>query len=696
MTYPRRMITKTAFTPSGPSPTGSAPGIWRLDEVAYWIKQGVWPDATADQYWSYVAMLMSTTATNAQQNNTFLDSSTNNFTITRNGNTTQGSVNPYGSNWSNYFDGTNAYLTSATSSAYAMGTGDFTIEGWFFTTASGDQALWDNRASTSSAVGIACRLITSTNTLRVILNNTALFTTSQAVTLNQWNHIAIVRASGTVTAYLNGTAMTGGSATGTTNITDTNMWIGKLQDAGYFYNGYISNFRVVKGTAVYTTTFTPPTAPLTAITNTSLLTCQSNRFRDNSTNAFTITVNGNTAVTPFSPFIAPNPGYTTAANGGSGYFDGSGDYLQTPSNAAFALGTGDYTVECWLYATSAPSDMGIYEGRSTGSSSDGFTLTAFSSSVIRIYSGGVLVASSGTNYVGQWVHVAVTRASGTTTLWINGVSQGTSSTSYNCTNTDAVVGGGRYSAGSSVNTYFPGYISNFRIVKGTAVYTAAFTPPTTPLTAITNTSLLLNFTNAGIFDSATINNMETVGNAQVSTTQAKFGTTSAYFDGTGDYLTFPATQNTAFGTGDFTIEFWVNPSTQVNTYPGLFGNQSFTTNSFVAYERHATYSTKFSVFCYNYSSGAAILVSTTSVSTNTWYHIAITRSGSTFRLFVNGTVEATATFSGSVDGGVPLKYIGCDYITNQFAGYLDDFRITKGVARYTANFTAPTQAFPTY
>ena len=703
MTYPRRMITKTAFTPSGPSPTGSAPGIWRLDEVAYWIKQGVWPDATADQYWSYVAMLMSTTATNAQQNNTFLDSSTNNFTITRNGNTTQGSFTPYGSLWSNYFNGTNAYLTSATSSAYAMGTGDFTIEGWFFTTASGDQALWDNRASTSSAVGIACRLITSTNTLRVILNNTALFTTSQAVTLNQWNHIAIVRASGTVTAYLNGTAMTGGSATGTTNITDTNMWIGKLQDAGFFYNGYISNFRVVKGTAVYTTTFTPPTAPLTAITNTSLLTCQSNRFIDNSTNAFTITVNGNTAVTPFSPFIAPNPGYTAAANGGSGYFDGTGDFLSVPDTAALQM-SGSFTWEAWVYPLSLPSGGNLKTFWSQRAVSGGFGGPL----VVMDSAGNLLLyiadaAASGWSVVGfdtnldislnAWQHIALVKNGSTVTLYKNGTG-GTSTTHSTAVGTSGatVIMAG---AADGIQTV-DGYMSNFRIVKGTAVYTAAFTPPTTPLTAITNTSLLLNFTNAGIFDSATINNMETVGNAQVSTTQAKFGTTSAYFDGTGDYLTFPATQNTAFGTGDFTIEFWVNPSTQVNTYPGLFGNQSFTTNSFVAYERHATYSTKFSVFCYNYSSGAAMLVSTTSVSTNTWYHIAITRSGSTFRLFVNGTVEATATFSGSVDGGVPLKYIGCDYITNQFAGYLDDFRITKGVARYTANFTAPTQAFPTY
>jgi hypothetical protein len=86
-----------------------------------------------------------------------------------------------------------------------------------------------------------------------------------------------------------------------------------------------------------------------------------------------------------------------------------------------------------------------------------------------------------------------------------------------------------------------GYISNYRFVKGRAVYTSNFVPPIAPVTAVANTSLLCNFTNAGIIDNAMMNNLETLGDAKISTVQSKYGGSSMFFDGTGDYLSFTNT-----------------------------------------------------------------------------------------------------------------------------------------------------------
>lgn len=166
----------------------------------------------------------------------------------------------------------------------------------------------------------------------------------------------------------------------------------------------------------------------------------------------------------------------------------TGGYLSLPANSVNAVSTGDFTLEAWIYATAA-SDTPIFENRSVGTATDGFTLTAYSSSVIRIYSGDVVIASSGTSYLNTWKHVAVVRSSGTWTLYIGGVSQGTSTTSITLSNNNAIIGGGRYTFGSTVSSVFSGKISNARLVKS-AVYTANFTPPASRLGAITNTSWL--------------------------------------------------------------------------------------------------------------------------------------------------------------------------------------------------------------
>jgi hypothetical protein len=648
------------------------------------------PAPATDPFFEYVPLLLNTSATNGAQNNTFLDSSTNNFTVTRNGDTTQGSFNPYmpSGYWSGYFDGADDRLTVADNAALRPGTGNFTIEAWVFRTASG--AAHTIYAKGGASTGFVFQ-ITSANLLRFTDTTTNIDSTG-TVAANTWVHVAVVReGTGTnqLKLYISGT--NDGQGTVSTNFNQTEeLRIGENRGATEDFSGYISNVRFAT-TAVYTTAFTPPTTPLTAITNTSLLCLQDNRFIDNSTNAFAITRNGDTRISKFAPFNPP-ASYSTASYVGSGYFDGTGDYLRIADNAAFTLGSGDFTVEAWVYnGTSGTRQVISGQGDSSGlQSSISYYVEKTAANKLRS-----VVCSSSTEYaavstadlpLNQWVHVAFVRNGNTGTNYINGVADGTvnlTGITVNNSSNQVAIG----ALGELTTLLYTGYISNFRQVVGTAVYTANFTPPTTPLTAITNTSLLLNFTNAGIFDAATINNGQTVGNAQVSTTQAKWSPTSMAFDGTGDYLTVIDKPELRIGTGDFTIEGWV----YLNATGVAYGLVSKGTAS-TGWSVNVTSGNKL-----QFSYTATQLTGATSLASGTWYYFAVVRSGTAsgnLRVILDGATDATS--AGAVNDNfnqTNVLYVGADRVAGAVLnGYLQDVRITNGFARTTST---PTAAFPT-
>ena len=668
----------------------SAPGIWTLQQQ--FQNAGNWP-TPYDPYFEYVSMLLPGNGTNGAQNNTFLDSSTNTFSITRNGNTTQGTFSPYGSNWSNYFDGSGDGLLTPSSAAFAFGTGDYTIE--FFCNI-------QNQTSGSSTVlaipdGLGdSMLIYVSNNLFVYSPGITTFNSGVAVT-NTWAHIALTRASGTLRLFVNGALTNTASDSKSWGTTSVN--IGYSSVYNYFAIGYISNVRILKGTALYTSAFTPPTAPLTAITNTSLLTCQSNRFIDNSTNAFTITRNGDVSVQRFSPF-SPTAPYAAGTDGGSGYFDGSGDYLKPTVATPSEIGTGDFSISFWVYATAAdPSSQIIADTAYNGGGfSNGWVFQINSATGFSFYIGGAssgnALTASGVNLRNSWNYIEVSRSGSTGYLFVNGALITSATRAQNGSSGLTAAIGSQQNGGSTVNSpYFAGYIADFRIIKSVG-NTTAYTPPTAPLTAITNTSLLLNYTNAGILDNAEMNNLETVGNAQISTAQSKFGGGSIAFDGTGDALALPANVNLAVGSGDFTLEMWVyganNGSIVGGSYPRLFAlGTAQTLGCFECYNAAGT-------MYIEMNNGSAITFTASTLLNSTWNHFAIARSGSSVKAFVNGTQVGAVTNSVNLNlAATTQSWIGAiSASAGNFNGYIDDLRITKGYARYTANFTAPTAPFP--
>ena len=659
-----------------------------------------------DPNFENVTLLLHGDGTNGGQNNTFVDGSTNNFTITRNGNTTQGTFSPYGDNWSNYFDGTGDYFNIADNAALDFGTGDFTIDLWFYAESVADAVFAAGFSSGSPVSGWGASVYAGSASFTIAVSDTYVGVSNSAtISANTWYHYAIVRSGNSFTLYINGVGGTAVTNTSSINTQAAGLNIGR---STYTLNlrqfkGYISNLRIVKGTAVYNSNFTPSTAPLTAITNTSLLTCQSNRFLDTSTNNFTITRNGDVSVQRFSPF-SPTAAYAAGTIGGSGYFDGTGDYLRLPSSSAFSIATSTtpFTVECWIYPTAAGGALFAEFYEISGGTVDiAISMSGIATNVgdttgryigfgWHIHPTWTSAAMSNTQVVlNQWTHVACVFTGSTTKIFLNGVDSTAS------TPTPATTWGRTGSSGNewyvgkrwdnSSTAYFTGQISNLRFVNGTAVYTSSFTPPTAPLTAITNTSLLLNFTNASILDNAMMAVPETVGNAQIDTTTKKYGTGSLEFDGSGDWLRVQGTPNLFnLSTGDFTIECWfyaVSTGTSAIVQQGTTDWRiSYTNNGVMRYEVGAN----------------SIQTSTGAFSFNTWTHLAICKSGATTTLYLNGTSRVTTTNS-PTNSGNPV-YIGANIDGGSpywpLNGYIDDLRITKGVARYTANFTPHTAALP--
>lgn len=188
------------------------------------------------------------------------------------------------------------------------------------------------------------------------------------------------------------------------------------------------------------------------------------------------------------------------------------------------------------------------------------------------------------------------------------------------------------------------------------------------------------------------------GNAQISTAQSKFGGSSGYMDGSGDYLSIAHNTALAFSASDFTLETWFYPVT-LTANPVLWVHRPALAAKGILWAVNpdgtvlllAGDSNTTSWNINQSSSGAGALVTTGSE-----HHLALVRSGSNWTIYLNGSSIMTVSSSFTLDdsGGTILIGKSDAGTTNWIDGYIDDFRVTKGVARYTANFTPPTAPFP--
>jgi hypothetical protein len=402
-----------------------------------------------------------------------------------------------------------------------------------------------------------------------------------------------------------------------------------------------------------------------------------------------------------------DPQFSTAESkfgGSSMYFDGTGDYLTIPTSSDFDFGSGDLTIDAWVRLdTDSAVTHNIISTR-TGDTAvtirwcfyinpadDKLYMDFWNTSDVRI-----LNFSHPTALIkDEWTHVALVRNGTNWVLFVNGIaSNGEYGTGAD--NNDAVdvhIGASPGGHGGT-SGYLKGYIDELRISKGIARWTSDFnTALPSVYTSDANTKLLLHF-DGDVSTSAHV--VTSNGNPQLNAATTKFDG-AMYFDGAGDYISVPDHDDWNFGSGDFTVDFWVQPKTIQDGAQESINYVSWGVGAW----QNAGYQENWRISSHHASNEIFVVIpsneygfSHTAWSTDTWYHVAMSRSGDTLRVFVDGQIIGTQDVAGvsipttSYDIQIGKGHYGAGDGTDYYLdGYMDELRISKGIARWTTNFT---------
>jgi hypothetical protein len=648
----------------------------------------------------------------ASETDNQVDASTNNHTITKNGNVRSTALSPYHpGGYSGYFTTNSQRIyTNGNSSDFNLSNSNWTYEGWFYVPSSHTFSSYPRLFGLgpyyqdTRSFGMMVADPDHSGYMTVYWNDGTLgrkLISATTYEKDKWNHVAVCREGNAVALFYNGTRIANNASyTGTINGNDTYAFVGTTDNTinpeGFV--GYWKDVRLVKGSSVYDPTASSiivPDEPLTAVTNTKLLLASTPYLADASPSAHSLIDVGHSFKRRGPYDYSP---YTKTEFGGSVYFDGGASTrLTLPSDTGFAFGLGAYTVEAWIYISTSTSGGQIFDA---GAANGSFSFLEEGGQLkLSKYGTGVQISSSaGAVNTNQWHHCAIVRTSNganDTRLYVDGVLVGTGTDANNWTVTTTPSIGGANFANYTLN----GYISDLRIVKGTAVYTSAFTPPTAPLTAIANTQLLTCTNKNDIWDASSGGLIVENGTVTASNTQRKFSTSSAiYHSGGAQNLEYyPETSGVNIGTRDFTVEFWLRADTTSGTQAiaTMSAGAGFTGGN--DYQSFWIGIAGGGSYWLVQSSGAwdTLVQGSSDISVNTWQHWAMSRNSGTVRYFLDGTLVGSRVNSTSftnTNGIISLlgRQTGSQYWGG---GYMQDFNYTLGLGKYTANFTPPTAEF---
>ena len=592
--------------------------------------------------------------------------------------------------------------------------GDFTLEGWFYPSGVDQYGPFMYRQTSSSASGdyTVFRMGAGFNSgvaqFGTRWGGTDFSLDGVADLRNAWHHVAVTREGSTVRLFVDGSVVNSG--TWSNPVVWDDGHIGDVDGATYQNNtdnewqGRFDSLRLTNGHCRYNASFTPTTepyplyGPVDEHWSKTLVTLRAFNTSGNTSNAFTTAV-----------VLVGTTGYTNAEYkfGGRSIFcpAGSANYIQV--NSANTIGTEDFTLEGWFRfpnAVVATADIGVlFDFKPSGGSYIGpypnlYLRTATGGSLAYFVAGDTRIETPYALATNTWYHVVLCRDSGTTSMYVDGVSIGTwaDSTNYGTVSNFRL---GRNESGSAGGAM---YVSDARATVGVARYPTASTisVPTRTL-PVHNGDPYYRWNTLLLQDAATDNSprkwsITTNGNAAFTTTNPKVGTHSLELS-SGDSLFISDSVFGAWGSSvPFTVEAWVYWDGTVTGTPYmaiLGGHTGLSTNLYGWY----IHNSKFSLFV----SSATFQNNNTSgdfaVTANQWFHVAHSRDGSgVHRLYKDGVLVRTFTSTQSLSANSGF-YIGTDPASNRptFPGFLDDIRITYNICRYkNDNIILPITAHP--